>query len=616
MLGCLLTLGLAAAQPDLEAVAQKADALLQDARDGYEAARSRASVPEYIQAGFKLEEARIKYLVLQEVGSPEQQKSAAARLREVQQLAKLINDGKVASGKPPTPDSPPPPAPDAPASSAPPANAPAPVEEVASPRRLPVPEAASLKESEALLKELFKEAYARKDPAGRKALARLLLQQRGKVAGDAASAYVVFREAADAAVQGNDLRTALRALEEQADRFDVDGPALRAAALTKLGRTARTPGELGLVAETYLEMVDGHLAMDEYPPADKAAAAAIAFAKKSGSLPLAVLATERKKEVAEAATRFRAMKKVLETLASDPAHPESNLEMGRFLCFIKGNWDLGLRFLAQGSDDTLKGLAVAETGAPATPEEIQKIADGWFALFEKEAPSLKKKQIALHARDLYGSVMPGAAGLAALKIQKRLDALPAPEASRYGAAVDLMPLVDLSKPIAGPWNKSGGAYLCGPGPHTRVPVLYQLPDEYDLVIGLQRVDLGGSFSVGLGSQDVFFSYTLDGYAPKVNGFQMIDGRTAQDNPTTHRGSLVRNKTPITLLIRVRRDELSLDYDGRRISSFKGDFSRVGGGKKDWEIPGWNGLFIASWGSMWSVSRIELTPHSPGGRPLK
>ena len=42
-------------------------------------------------AGFKLEEARIKSFVLQEIGSPEKQKIAIDRLRAIHQLSKLIH---------------------------------------------------------------------------------------------------------------------------------------------------------------------------------------------------------------------------------------------------------------------------------------------------------------------------------------------------------------------------------------------------------------------------------------------------------------------------------------------------------------------------------------------
>jgi hypothetical protein len=604
--------------PDLEAVLQKADALLEEARQGYQTARGNSSVQDYIKAGFTLEEARIKYLVLQEVGSVAQQKTAAGRLREVQQLTKLINDAKVATARPPTPESPPAtPPPATPPGPAPAAPAPAPVDPKAGSKLLPVPDAAALKEAEKVLKELFKNEFARKDPAGRKALARTLMEQRGKVQGDPASSYVLFREASDAAVQANDLLQAFRALDELSDRFDVDGSSLRLAALNSLAKTARTPGEIGLLAETHLNLLDEHLAMDQYAAADKAAAAAIQFAKKSGSIPLAALALERKKESDEASTRFRAMKGVLETLAATPDHAESNLEMGRFLCFIKGNWDLGLRFLAKGSDPALKSLALAETAGPVDPQELQKIADGWFDLFQKEPPSLKKKQIGLHTRGLYESTLEGATGLVKVRVEKRLENLPAPGASRYGSTVDLMPLVDVSRALVGGWSLNGGALICGPGGHTRVPIHYQLPDEYDLKIVVTRIDLGGSLSVGLASQDIRFSMTLDGWAPKVNGFHNIDGKTPENNPSTYRGSVVTNKKPLTLLIKVRRDELGLDVDGRRICSFKGDFTRLSGGKADWaDIAGHNGLFLGSWGSVWSFTKVEITPLSPGGRALK
>src|SRR5436190_12827111 len=85
---------------DLDVVLQKADALLEQAKSEYEAARDQGSSGGFVTAGFRLEEARLKYIALQEIGSPEKQKIAADRLRAVNQLSKLIHDGKVAvSGK-------------------------------------------------------------------------------------------------------------------------------------------------------------------------------------------------------------------------------------------------------------------------------------------------------------------------------------------------------------------------------------------------------------------------------------------------------------------------------------------------------------------------------------
>src|SRR5689334_3990019 len=80
---------------DVDKILERADARLEEAKAAYEEARSKSSVSAFVDAGFKLEEARIKYIVLQEIGSPEKQKTAADRLRAVNQLSKLIHDGKV-----------------------------------------------------------------------------------------------------------------------------------------------------------------------------------------------------------------------------------------------------------------------------------------------------------------------------------------------------------------------------------------------------------------------------------------------------------------------------------------------------------------------------------------
>ena len=61
---------------DLDKVLDRADALLEEAKAAYAGAREKSSVEGFIDAGFKLEEARIKYIVLQELAAPEKQKIA------------------------------------------------------------------------------------------------------------------------------------------------------------------------------------------------------------------------------------------------------------------------------------------------------------------------------------------------------------------------------------------------------------------------------------------------------------------------------------------------------------------------------------------------------------
>src|SRR5882672_1002837 len=195
-----LSLALAVFSPQQsqdDQILERADKILEQSKAAYEAARQKNSVESFVDAGFKLEEARIKYFVLQEIGSPEKKKIAVDRLRAVNQLSRLIHDGKAAVGGKVVEAPAPAPAPKAP----PAAPTPPPVPAVDVFRRAPVPEAAKQKEAEKLLKELYKEQYAKKGANDRQILARALLDQARKSLEDPAALWVIYRDAQDFAAQ-------------------------------------------------------------------------------------------------------------------------------------------------------------------------------------------------------------------------------------------------------------------------------------------------------------------------------------------------------------------------------------------------------------------------------
>src|SRR5436190_12214378 len=282
-------------------ILERGDKLLEEAKAGYEDARNRSSAAAFVDAGFKLEESRIKFIVLQEIGSPERQKLATDRLREINQLGKLLHDGKVAiSGpgeKPASPSS-----------------------KVASPesrfaeaprkldvtKRIPVPDDARLREAEKLVKDVFQDQYSKKSPPGRLALAKDLLEESKKATADPAALWVLYREAADAAVQGGDVKLALQTIEASARVFDVDAMSIKSTALTAAGKVARNPWEFAVLTEALLALVDEHVATDQYEKADKLVNAAALSARRANDPGLAGRAATRAKEVAEAATRFQA----------------------------------------------------------------------------------------------------------------------------------------------------------------------------------------------------------------------------------------------------------------------------------------------------------------------
>ncbi|MBV8879503.1 MAG: hypothetical protein JO332_06055 [Planctomycetaceae bacterium] len=607
---------------DLPKVLEKADALLEEAKTLYEDARARSAAPVFVEAGFKLEEARIKYLALNEVGSPEQQKTATDRLRAVNQLAKLIHDGKVAvsgaavDSKPASAEKPgeAPAAPDRPAPAEGKPTAPIDVT-----RRAGVPDAAKQKDAEKAVHDLFKDQYAKKSAADRKAFARQLLDQAAKTGDDPAAAWVLYREAQDQAVQGFDPRTAIEAIDAAAKQFDIDPLPVKASALAAMAKVPRNPEESAALTDAYFRLIDEHVAADQYDAADKASAAALLAARRTNDPGQIARATTRAREIGEARTRFAALKGVLQTLASKPDDPAANLEMGQYLCYVKGSWDLGPRFLSKGSDPVLRALAEKELALPVQAADKATLADGWFDLAQKESSPLRKGQLLAHAGALYESALPDATGLLRVRIEKRMEGTrpQGPPAGPPGSSIDLLKLIDAKRDqVSGEWSMERGALIMPPGRSTAwLQVPYSPPEEYDLKIVAARK--GGGFDLYAGvvvpGGKALMLHIDGGFNGRNGGFQTVNGKDWGDNETSyHDIKIFADERPHTILISVRKTALTVTADGKPLIKWTADYSRTTG---NFVVPNQSALYVGNWEAVFEVTQLQLIPVSGWGKSI-
>ncbi|HLY11503.1 MAG TPA: hypothetical protein VKW04_19530 [Planctomycetota bacterium] len=620
----LVVLGVWAAQagpPDAQ-ILDRADKALEEAKAAYETAREKNSVDGFVDAGFKLEEARIKYFVLQEIGSADKQKIAVDRLRAVNQLSKLIHDGKVAiSGRAadaPAPGAGPAPGPaTAPPSPPEPALAPAAAIPVDVSRRAPIPDPAKQKDAEKLLKELYKDQYAKKGPADRQALARILLDQARKSAADPVALWVVYREAQDVAVQACDVGTVVAAIDESAKVFDIDSMTMKVGALSAAAKNAKAPEDLAALADALDRLIQELMAADQYDAADKAASSALQYAKRTNAPRLIGRSTQRSKEVAEAKARFQAMKATLQTLARTPDDPAANLEMGQFLCFMKGNWDLGLRFIVKGSDAGFKALAEKELALPTSSLDLILVADGWYDQGEKEKLPGRRSQLLAHARELYASALPGAVALQKAKVEKRLEqietAIGAP--SSDAGTVNLFKLIDLKKDVLiGTWFQQGNGYMSKPGAGYKLQIPYNLPAEYDLSFTVERSG-DEVILLGLVAESGTFAAVINpGWRA---GFELLDGRGygAQDDSTTTPRPPVPVGKPSIIKASVRRTSAKIFVDGAPVLSWEGGMKRLTP-NSGWVGPNPKCPNIGTFNGNLLVTGVTLVPVLDPGKPLR
>jgi hypothetical protein len=595
---------------DFDQILERADKLLEEAKVSYENARSQNAAAAFVDAGFKLEDARIKFIVLQEIGSPEKQKVAADRLRAVNQLSKLIHDGRVAitgraaespAAKPSDP------VPDAPKD--PSANPDSPVAKAAVDvsKRAPVPDAAKQRESERLVKDLFKDQYAKKAPSDRKMLARLLLGQAAKSSDDISAQWVLYREAQDAAVQSCDIKSAIEAIEATARVFDIDSLSMRNTALTNAGKAAKTPEEYGSVTEALLSLLGDFVRADQFDAADKVAVLAAQQARKSGNQPLLAQATSHAKDVAEAKSLFQAMKSVMETQAKNPDDPGANVEIGRFLCFVKGSWDSGLRFLVKGSDAALKTLAEKELALSTQAGDRASLADAWSDLAQKDKSPLRKSQLLAHARTIYESALPDATSLLRARIEKRLSELPASAvpAGPGGKAVDLLAMIDPAKDqISGKWAMNGKTLVSPKTRIDRLEIPYSPPAEYDLRFVLEK---SGS--------DVFNIGLSDGKNPFTVTFDQAAGGYTTMGRAKYSGEAIPREMVATILCQVRSSGVKVMVNGKVIVESSDPIESLGC-NGPWRTPNPKALSIGSFETEFRISEISLIPISGQGKKLR
>jgi hypothetical protein len=600
-------------------ILERGDALLNESKSAYENAREKSAVAGFVEAGFKLEEARIKFVVLQEIGSAEKQKVAIDRLRAINQLAKLIHDGKVAISGSPADSNPTAKAPDAPAAPDPAVPAPAPnpgAPPIDVTKRMAIPDVSKQKEAEKLVRDLFKDQYSKKTPADRRTLAGSLLKEALKSKDDPASLWVLCREAQEVASQVADVNVALEATETTARFFDVDPLTLKTAVLNASGKSAKTPDEFAALTEALLKLLTELIAADQYDVADKTSTFAVSCSKKANDVVLAARTSARAKEVTEAKTLYQSMKSHLQVQAKNPDDPTANLEIGIFLCYVKGSWDLGLRFIAKGSDATLKGLAEKELALPTQTAEQIALADGWFDLSEREKSPLRKSQLLAHAKAYYEAALPGAPGLLRSKIEKRLATLPQGPAIPF-PTVDLLRIIDLKRDVVqGDWTLDGKELLLTKILHgSRVAIPYETPDEYELTIIAARKEGNAPLFIILSHGTTQWMVGIDDWGGTVTSMGNIDGKNMKEAETAVPGHLLTNDKPATIVCSVRRAEVSLTIDGKKIFTYKAGYERLTN-QPNLALQNHRLLGIGCGNCRFSITKLALTTISGQGKVVR
>jgi len=284
----------------------------------------------------------------------------------------------------------------------------------------PVPSPSDRGKAEKIVREIFKEDFARQDPESRRKLAAKLLAEASQ-GDDLPAQYVLFQDSSDLAATTGDLAGAYRAVDAMASTFAVDRIDLKSKALTVASHWAANPADAAALAHASISLADEAAAANHYDTAVKLAAEAETEAKVAEDIALVKAAHTKVEEIQACLRLVQGMKLAEQELKLHPDDPDANLTVGKFLCFVKGDWDGGVRHLSRGADRALAAAAKLDLAGPSDSKAQLAVGDTWWDL--SQDPKAGLTAAGRRAAVWYRRALPGLSGLQKLATEKRVSEL-------------------------------------------------------------------------------------------------------------------------------------------------------------------------------------------------
>ncbi len=109
----------------------------------------------------------------------------------------------------------------------------------------------------------------------------------------------------------------------------------------------RTPPERRLLVAQLQRLIDSAVLADRYDTARHLGEQAMAMARLADDSGVVRQVVAHLAEVRETEAAWQDARRSMAVLAQTPGDPAASLKVGRFLCFVKGDWQAGLPILAR-----------------------------------------------------------------------------------------------------------------------------------------------------------------------------------------------------------------------------------------------------------------------------
>jgi len=290
------------------------------------------------------------------------------------------------------------------------------------PARLRIPDDRDVQVARTVLRDLYRQDYENaKTPAARQELVKRMIVAAVDAGGKPAEAYELLRVAREMAVANGLVDEAVEADQALAERFDVDGLAMRAKTLDELRKRTRDSASATKLMSTAMLLIREALEEDQHSSAVQASEVYMATHRLAGKGGRGS-SVELLREAIEATQKAYAdVPQAMQALQRNPSDAVSNTMVGKYYCLVKQRWDEFLPMLAKGDELKLRVIATIDLESPTDTESILQLADQYWDMADDYAMPYKLglRLRAIHYYNLASKQPSG--GLAGIRARKRLQ---------------------------------------------------------------------------------------------------------------------------------------------------------------------------------------------------
>jgi hypothetical protein len=241
------------------------------------------------------------------------------------------------------------------------------------------------------IRDIYAAEYANPSYQVKRALARKLIEQADQTKRDSDAKFMLYREARDVAAAAGDVPSAFEAVNRLSQAFPVVKLQERLHVLEIAVPLLNNPHANAAVTSMCLDLLEQCVVENDYERAEKFLELADQAAAKTEKRAYVSWVQWRQSGWSSLRESYELARPAENKLKRSPDDRNANLTMGKFVCLVRKDWDVGLPMLLKGSDKSLAALAERDLQCPDDHATSQfAMGDAWWNWSEREEAEARR----------------------------------------------------------------------------------------------------------------------------------------------------------------------------------------------------------------------------------